>query len=196
MTPEIFATRFERDVAHAEMTLMEEGTVQPLFAIVDAQGRTRTVAADFSTEDAKGITLTIVRFMCAAEAAVAVFHQVEAWMVLDDIALETSPSQSERRIEVLLVIGIARVDGTIMQKVSIRKIERDLIGAVSGLRDRPINDWDDEELQRVPLEGRLVDLLPAEAPTFAERRKARDIINRIAKRMARGQTTFVGPASG
>ena len=196
MAPEIFTTRFERDVAHAEMTLMEEGAVQPLFAIVDAQGRTRTVAADFSTEDAKGVTLAIVRFMCAAEAAVAVFHRVEAWMVLGDIALEISPAQSERRIEVLLVIGVARVDGMIMQKVSMRKIERDLMGAVSGLRDRPITDLDSAELQRVPLEGRLVNLLPAAPPTFAERRRARDIVDRVAKRMARGQTAFVGPASG
>jgi len=38
----------------------------------------------------------------------------------------------------------------------------------------------------------MMDLLPAEPPTFAERRRARDLVDRVAKRLARGQAAFVG----
>ena len=82
MTPDALITRFEHDMAHAERTLREEGTVHPLFAVVDAQVRTRPVAADFSSEEAKDVSFAIVRLMCAADAAVAVFHRTEAWLVL------------------------------------------------------------------------------------------------------------------
>jgi len=82
MTPDALITRFEHDMAHAERTLREEGTVHPLFAVVDAQGRTHPVAADFSSEEAKDVSFAIVRLMCAADAAVAVFHRTEAWLVL------------------------------------------------------------------------------------------------------------------
>ena len=56
MTPDALIERFEYDVAHAERTLREEGAVHPLFTVVDAQGRTRPVAADFSSKEAKDVS--------------------------------------------------------------------------------------------------------------------------------------------
>ncbi len=190
MTPDALIARFERDMAHAERTLREEGTVHPLFAVVDAQGRTRPVAADFSSREAKDVSFAIVRLMCAADAAVAVFHRTEAWLVLGDVAPGLSASQSERRVEVLLVSCVARVDEVIQQKLSVREIERDLVGAVSGLRDLAVPGLGGTGLQGMDLEGRMMDLLPAETPTFAERRRARDLVDRVAKRLARGQAAF------
>lgn len=195
MTPDALIARFDQDMAHAEWTLREEGAVHPLFAVVDAQGRTRPVAADFSSEEAKDVSFAVVRLMCAADAAVAVFHRTEAWLVLGDVAPGLSASQSERRVEVLLVSCVARVDEAIQQKVSVREIARDLVGAVAGLRDLAVpglggTGLQGMDLEGINLEGRMMDLLPAEPPTFAERRRARDMVARVAKRLARGQAAF------
>ncbi len=190
MTPDALIARFEQDMAHAERTLREEGAVHPLFAVVDAQGRTRPVAADFSSEGAKDVSFAIVRLMCAADAAVAVFHRTEAWLVLGDVAPGLSPSQSERRVEVLLVSCVARVDEVIQQTVSLREIARDLVGALAGLRDLAVPGLGGTGLHGMGLEGRMMDLLPAEPPTFAERRRARDLVDRVAKRLARGRAAF------
>lgn len=190
MTPDALIARFEYDVAHAERTLREDGAVHPLFAVVDAQGRTRPVAADFSSEDAKDASFAIVRLMCAADDAVAVFHRSEAWLVLGDVAPGLSAFQSKRRVEVLLVSCVARVDEAIQQKVSVREIARDLVGAVVGLRGVAVPGLGGPGLQSMDLEGRIMDLLPAEPPTFAERRRARDMVDRVAKRLARGQAAF------
>jgi len=190
MTPDALITCFEHDVVHAERTLHEEGTVHPLFAVVDAQGRTRPVAADFSSEEAKDASFAIVRLMCMADDAVAVLHRSEAWLVLGDVAPGLSAFQSERRVEVLLVSCVARVDEAIQQKVSVREIERDLVGAVSGLRGVAVPRLGGPRLQGMGLKGRMMTLLSAEPPTFAERRRARDLVDRAAKRLARGQTAF------
>lgn len=192
MTPEALNARFEHEVAHAERTLGEEGTVYPLFAVVDTQGRTRPVAADFSSEDTKAVSFAIVRLICAADAAVAVFHRVEAWLVSDDMAPGLSASQSERRVEVLLVFGVARVDGTIKQMVRAREIKRHLVGALSGLCDVAVPGLGGGGLQAMDLQGRMTDLVPAEPPTFAERRRARDMVDRIAKRLSGGEAAFAG----
>ena len=192
MTPDALIERFEYDVAHAERTLREEGAVHPLFTVVDAQGRTRPVAADFSSKEAKDVSFAIVRLICAADAAVAVFHRTEAWLVLGDVAPGLSASQSERRVEVLLVSCLARVEGVIQQKVSVREIERDLVGAVSGLCDLAVPGLGGTGLRGMDLEGRMMELLSVEPPTFAERRRARDSVDRVAKRLARGQAAFAG----
>lgn len=192
MTPEALIARFEHEVAHAERTLGEEGTVYPLFAVVDAQGRTRPVSVDFSSEDTKEVSFAIVRLICVADAAVAVFHRVEAWLESDDMAPDLSASQGERRVEVLLVFGVARVDGAIKQMVRAREIKRDLVGTLSGLYDVAMTGLGGAGLQATDLQGRMTDLIPAEPPTFAERRRARDMVDRIAKRLSRGQAALAG----
>ncbi len=118
------------------------------------------------------------------------FHRTEAWLVLGDVAPGLSASQSERRVEVLLVSCVARVDEAIQETVSVREIARDLVGAVVGLRDLAVPGLGGTGLQGMDLEGRMMDLLPAEPPTFAERRRARDMVDRVAKRLARGQAAF------
>jgi len=138
------------------------------------------------------VSFAIVRLMCAADGAVVVFHRVEAWLVLDDKTLGVSASQSERRVEVLLVFCVARVNGAINQMASVREIERDLVGAVSGLRYVEAPGLGGTGLQDMDLHGRMADLLPAEPPTFAERRRARDMVDRMKKRLARGQAAFAG----
>ncbi len=107
-----------------------------------------------------------------------------------DVTPGLSASQIERRVEVLLVSCVARVDEAIQQKMSVREIARDLVGAVAGLRDLAVPGLRGTGLQGMDLEGPMMDLLPAEPPTFAERRRARDMVDRLAKRLARGQAAF------
>ena len=192
MVLDTLVARFEQDVAHAEKTLCEEGTMRPLFTVVDEQGHARSVAADFSSEEAKDASFAMVRLICAADAAVAVLHRSEAWLVISDAAPCISASLSERRIEVLLVSCVARVDGVLMRKVSVREIVRDLVGAVSSLRDVAVPGLGDAGLQGMDLEGRTMNLLSAEPPTFDERRRARDTLDWVEKQLARGRTAVAG----
>lgn len=187
MTLDGFAACLEHEVAHSEATLRVEGAVTPLFTIVDKRGHVRRVAADFTNEAAKEMSFAIVHTMCVAEAAIAMFHRAEAWAVLGDVAPGTGLLQSERRIEVLLVVGMARLSGMLVQRLSMREIERDPLGAISGLRDVPASALGDEDVQRLPLEGRIVDLLPAKAPTFVDRWRARGVMVQMAKRLTCGQ---------
>ena len=183
---------FEQNVAHAEKMLCEEGTVRPLFTVVDKQGLTRLVVADFSSKEAKDASFAMVRLICAADAAVAVFYRSEAWLVISDAAPCINASPSDQRVEVLLVSCVARVDGVLMQKVSVREIVRDLVGAVSSVRDVSMPGLGDTGLQSMDLEGRTMNLLSAEPPTFDERRRARDRVDWLEKQLARKQTAVAG----
>ena len=184
MVLNMLVAHFEQNVAHAEKTLCEEGTVRPLFTVIDEQGHIRPVAVDFSTEEAKDESFAMVRLICAADAAVAVFHRSEAWLVISDAAPCISASQSERRIEVLLVSCVARVDGALMWKVSIREIVRDFLGAVSSLRDIAVPGLAETGLKSMDLQGRTMNLLSTEPPTFDERRRARDRLDWVEEQLA------------
>ena len=166
--------------------------MRPMFTVLDERGHTRPVAGDFSSEEAKNAAFALVRLICAADAAVAVFHRSEAWLVASCAAPCISASQSERRIEVLLVSCVARVDGALMRKVSVREIVRDRVGAVSGVRDVAVPGLGDTGLQSMDLEGRTMNLLSAEPPTSDERRRARDRLDWVGKQLAHGRTAVAG----
>ena len=191
MTLDNFIICFEHASAHAETTLLAEGMVYPLFTIVNRRGHVRPVAADFTSEATKGMSLAVVRTMCVAEAATAIFHHSEAWAVLgSDVASGVNSSESGQRIEVLLVAGTVRVGSTVKQKLRIREIERNLLGVISGLRDIPVSALGGMGIQHLPLQGRLVELLPAEPPTFANRWRARGRMAQVTKCLARGRSAF------
>ena len=190
MTLDDFVICFEHASAHAQTTLLAKGTVHPLFTIVDRRGHARPVAADFTSEAAKKMSFAIVHAMCVAEAAIAVFHCAEAWAVLDGVAPNAISLQGGRRIEILLVAGTARVDGRLAQRLSMRGIERSLLGAVSGLRDIPVSALGGVDAQHLPLQGRVMGLLPAKPPTFVDRWRARGRVGQMAKRLACGRPTF------
>lgn len=190
MTPDTLTSCFEQNVAQAERALEEQGIVHPLFVIVDEQGHTRLATTDFSSEDAKEASLAIVRLVCVADAAVAVFHRSEAWLVTGDVTPDISAFQNEQRIDVLLVSCVARVDGTLIQKVSVREIVRDLMGAVSSLRDLAVLGLEGTGLQSMELEGRMMTLLPAKPPFSVERQRARHMLDLITEQLAHGKAAF------
>lgn len=182
MTLDNFMIRFEHASAHVETMLFAEGTVYPLFTIVDRRSHTHSVAADFTSEAAKEMSFNIIRIMCVAEAAIAVFHYSEAWAVLSDVASNANSLQSGRPIEVLLVAGTARMGDRLVQKLNMREIERNLSGAVSGLRDIPVSALGGVDIQCLPLQGRMMELLSAAPPTFVDRWRARGRVQGLRMR--------------
>lgn len=189
MTPNDFVSRFDHAFACAEAMLLAEGTVRPLFMIVNRRGRAHLVAADFTSEIAKEASFGVVRMMCVAEAATAVFHCSEAWAAQGDVASDVKPSEDGRRIEILLVAGTARVDGGLTQRLRVREIRRSLLGDVSGVRDVAVSALGGEDIQHLPVQGRLTELLPAAAPTFADRWRARGRVIQATRHLTRWRPT-------
>ena len=186
-----FVIRFEQASAHAETTLLSNGTASPLFTIVDRWGYARPVAADFTSEAAKETSFAIVRMMCVAEAATAIFHYSEAWAVSADAVSGVNSLEGEQGTEVLLVAGTVRVGSRLTQKLRVREIERGPSGAISGLRDLPVSALGGVDIQHLPLRGRLMELLSAKPPTFVDRWRARGNVARVMKQLARGQSAVV-----
>jgi len=71
-----------------------------------------------------------------------------------------------------------------------REIECDLVGVVSGRCIVAVPGLNGTELQDMNLQGRRMELLQAAQPTFAGGRRAGDMVNRAAKRLACGQAAF------
>lgn len=188
MTLDNFIHGFEHASARAETMLLAEGTVSPLFTIVDRQGHARPVAADFTSEAAKEASFAIVRMMCVAEAATAIFHYSEAWAVSADAVSGVSSLEGEQGTEVLLVAGTVRVGSRLTQKLRVREIERGPSGSISGLRDLPVSALGGVDIQHLPLQGRLMELLPAKPSTFVDRWRARGNVAHVMKQLARGQS--------
>lgn len=166
-------------------TLLQEGIVHPLFVVVCRDGRNIPVVADFTDENSKIASFAVVRLACVAEDAVMVVHRTEAWVVIGDLAPGIAPSQSERRVEVLLVILSARNGEDVVQHTGVREILRAADGTVSGLKDVDLPGGD------MAMQGRMGDLLHAGRPSSAERRAARAMLERVTKRIARGKPPFV-----
>ena len=101
MTPKQFDIRWRQELAYAEKALFEDGIVHPLYAVVRGDGVTMPVAANFEDGQAKDRSLTVVRLLAVASNAIAVIHRAEAWVVAGDLVDGISPSQSDRRREVL-----------------------------------------------------------------------------------------------
>ena len=183
--------RWAHDLAHAEMTLLKDGEVHPFFVVIGRGGATYPILANFDSPDLKEMTYAMVRCACIAHDAALVISRGEVWMVVGtDLPEGVSPSRSDRRIEAVVVTAAARLgegDGEVIFRSSLREILRGPDGKATGLRDVVLPEGDEEAEHQ----GAIVDLLLAERPSPAERRKARDVLERAMKRMGRGKPPFV-----
>jgi hypothetical protein len=186
MTQEQVMAAWRSEVAAAQAALMAQGSIKSAFTIIAANGARHPVSGSWGDDSDKDAVLRLVGLVAVAEAAVAILWCAEAWMVLGNPNLDLAPSESERRQEVLLsAIAFRSPDtGEKLHYVSIRHIARDIGGAVSGVSDVDLPPG-------VEAEGHLAGLLPAEPPTLAERRHAREQIQRATKRIDRGRPPFV-----
>jgi hypothetical protein len=126
------------------------------------------------------------RLTTIATDAELVSHRTEAWIVLGETTLGVAPSQSDRRREVVVVLGAARgEDGTILSRFAAREIIRGEDGVATGTRPLDVPD------NAGALCGPLSELSQPDPPTPAERRAARATVERATKRMARGKAAFI-----
>ena len=183
-----FTIYFEHASAHAEATLLAAGTVFPLFTIVDRRGYARPVVADFTSEAAKEASFAIIRMMCVAEAAIAVFHHSEAWAVFADTASGMSSLKDGQSIEVLLVAGTVRIGSRLTQKLRVREIKRGASGTISHLSDLPVSVLGAVDIQHLQLQGRLLELIPTKPPTFIDCWRARGNLAHTSRHLARGRS--------
>ena len=176
MTPKQFDSRWRQELAYAEKALFEDGIVHPLYAVVGGDGVTIPVAANFEDGQAKDRSLSVVRLLAVASNAIAVIHRAEAWIVAGDLADGISPSQSDRRREVLVVTAQARLKGKTVQRFSLREIERGDDGRPVALRglQLPLSDGN--------LEGPMADLLPPLALIAEQRALAAALPGRMQER--------------
>lgn len=173
MSPSQFRIRWKRDLDHAEATLLREGSVAPLFAVVAADGKNAVLAADFSDDEAKRRSLEVVRLAAMAADARAVFMRMESWLVLGDPLPEgLSPSRSDRRVEVLMVAALARSGEGLEKRFSLREIVRGEDGLPVSLRELSSPD---DALARGP----MFDLLPPRPPSALERAYAAAVLERM-----------------
>jgi hypothetical protein len=157
-----------------------------MYFVFDRSRRMTMVVADNPTPDRKHVSLELARLTAIASDADLVCHRTEAWMVVGETPPGIAPSESDRRREVVLVMCVARDEGGATTcRHTIREIVRGADGAATGTRPLEISEGDGD------LGGPLMDLLPPDPPAPAERRAARAIIERAAKRMARGKSAFV-----
>jgi hypothetical protein len=186
MTQEQMMAAWRGEVAAAQGRLMAQGSIKSMFTVVAANGARYPVSGSWGDDGDKDALLRLVGLVAVAEAAVAILWVAEAWLVFGNPNLDIAPSESERRQEVLLSAIAFRspATGEKLHYVSIRHIDRDISGAVTGVSDVDLPPG-------VEAEGHLTELLPAEPPTLAERRHAREQVQRATKRLGRGRHPFV-----
>lgn len=178
MTPATFEARWAHDLAHAEKTLLADGHLAPLFIIIGADGRSTVVPAIFSDQETKAHFFNLARLTAIAEDAEAVLIRTEAWAVVgDDLAVGLSPSQSDRRIEVVSVAATARYGKKVIHRLSMREILRADDGQPVGLREVSVPEGGDEAIR-----GEMFDLLPPRRPSRDERAMAKTLLEVMKER--------------
>ena len=142
-----------------------------MYLVVDRIGHGQLVEADNSTPERKTASMELVRLLAVAADAELVLSRAEAWIVLGDYTPGLAPSRSDRRREVVAVLGAAQINDTIVSRMSLREIVRGDDGEAIGTTPIAIPEDDGE------LEGPMSELLP-KTPTPAERRATRLQIER------------------
>ena len=186
MTRDEMLAAWHIETVSASLRLVDRGSLLSTFVIFNGAATPRRVTADWNDNAGRDDLFRLVGLIAIAEAAVAIVWLSEAWVVLGNPNLELPPSKSERRQEVLLsaVIGRNTDTGELLHQAAVRHMDRDLAGKLVGLSDMDLPPG-------VEAQGRLVELLPPETPTLAERRRAREMVHRATKRIVRGRPPFL-----
>lgn len=182
-TREAMEARWRHDVAWAEREMLA-GRGVPLMAVVHGrQGGIQPVLGQGNSQEEKDGFFLLVRLLALAEEAPAVVMFGEAWAVIGDVDMSVAPSQSSRRVEVVVVILAGRLpSGEEIELIQFQKVNRGEGGAVTSLEPLELPVGTSHRMF-----GRLGELLPREAPTMEARRKARADAQRVIKRIRRGQ---------
>jgi hypothetical protein len=172
--------------AAAERSLLDNGSLTSTFTVYGRDGRPTPVSGAWDDDGGKDGLFGLVSLIAIAEGAAAITWVSESWIVLGTPNLDLPPSNSERRQEVLLsaVVGRESDTGEVIHYASIRRMDRDFANKLFAFSDMELP-------ADVEAQGRLVELLPPEILTLADRRRARELIRRATKRIRRGRPPFV-----
>jgi len=187
MTAEEFDARWARDVRHAEETLLRDGQLHPLFALVGEGGEGVVIPAPFRDHAEKGAYVTLARLAAIAADAVFCVFRTESWMA-DAAALPEGvpPSESDGRIEVVMVSASARIGGRLVRRVSAREIVRGDTGGPVGLREPSLTGFRGDGEPEGEWSGLFLDILPPERPSAEARELAGALFAEQARRMGMG----------
>lgn len=179
MTRAEFRRRWRRDVRQAGDTLIREGHLAPLVAVVGRDGGLHLVAPDFRDEAAKARAITAARLTAVAVDAVYVMLRCEVWAVTGDLPADVAPADSDRRTEAVLVAASARVVGGGVEHLSrLVGIERGGDGRPVGLRDLRAGRGGPD----LAATGWVADLLPPLRPTEEQRGLAALLVTEMRRR--------------
>ena len=177
MTPAALAARWRHDLNHAEKTLIKDGFVAPLFIIVGADGATRLVPASFADEEKKAQFMDLARLTAISVDAEMVVLRAESWVVVGgDLPDGISPSQSDRRVEVVSVAGSARVGKRIIHRASLREIVRGEDARPTGLKDIALPKG------ATDAQGPMFELLPPKRPDAQQQAMAAAVVQVMRER--------------
>jgi len=149
MSYDDFNQQFVAAVAAADEALVEHGRIDPLYLIVDRGHRIHMVVADNTSPERKHVSMEIAKLTAIAADAEVVVHATPG----------VPPSKSDRRREVVLVLGAARDESRpIQMRLSAREILRADDGAAIGTSPLDVPDDGGEHL------GPLGNILPPDSP--------------------------------
>lgn len=178
MTPAALAARWRHDLNHAERTLLKDGFVSPLFVVQGADGSERIVPGSFASAEEKARAYDLVRLMAIAHDAELVMVRAESWLVLGQLPEGISPSQSDRRIEVVSLAMSARVGRRVVHRSSLREIMRDADGKPTGLAEVRLPKG------KLDMAGPMFELLPPKRPDAGQRALAAAMVQVMQERRA------------
>lgn len=176
MTPSQFEARWRHDVDHAEKTLFKDGHVSPLFCVVGKDGQNHLMPASFGSAEEKARAYDMARLTAIAHDAELVMCRAEAWLVLGPMDQGITPSQSDRRLEVVSVVISARVGRRVVHRSCLREILRGEDGRPTGLRDVALPKG------KLDMTGPMFELLPPKRPDAGQRAMAEAYVQVMRER--------------
>jgi hypothetical protein len=164
---------FLRFCEHAERLIIEHGALAPAFFITSDDDDVLVLESSGETSQRDRHAMAMyVRVLGVAQRARSICTVFECWMtehaIDTPVASLPNPADNPARVEVVLTqCEYRRNDGGIGTLVSMRPIERDAAGAVTGLS---------ADIAPTKPSGRMTGLLSPQIPSEADVARARKLI--------------------
>jgi hypothetical protein len=173
------------DMAYAEKVLLDHGELSAMF-VVHTEDARHVLLTPWKDDHEKAMCRQAARLWCIAHDAIALTFITEAWILSltrahgeTDAEFEARkdavmPRDAEDRIEVVMVVIAYRdAAGERQTLFESREIERRANGKPGGLKAFASNK------SYEGLTGRMVDVLPEQAPSAVEQAAARALLERM-----------------
>lgn len=186
----------ESDTAFAKSTLLQLGSLQPMF-IIHCNDKMNVIAAGWETQEQKRVQQALITTFAIAEGAIGISFIAEAWSrTVGRRHNETEaehrarceavmPSQAEDRQEIVMVSTSYRDHDERRTYATVLEIIRDAAGKVTDAV--VVGDPADDAAR---LEGPMASLLTHHQPSAYERERARMMFQELQKLVGLEMTTI------